>query len=472
MKAAASHEVIVIGGGSGGHAAARTAASLGARTALIECAPILGGLCVLRGCMPSKILIETSNRMRQIRDASRFGIRVGPPELDPEALRERVRDLIAEFRQAREYEMTTGAYELLRGTAAFKTPHELQLTAPDGRARLLSAHAYVIATGSAASIPEIPGLAETPYWTSDDVVRLPFLPRHLAVVGAGAVGMEYAHLFEGLGSQVTVIARGGTIMGGLDPEISAVIEAESTVRGIRFLKETTLKSVNHGKGGFRLELEGAAESLESDALLMATGRSPSTSGLGLEEIGIATEKGRIVIDERCATSRSDVFAAGDCASPVPVVHLAVIQGEVAGKNAVRLVKDGVRDAPAEWNRRSAMTAWFTAPQCVQIGLSLQEAAAQGRPVLSAKADYADHGKGMIAGCRRGFVKIIADAADGRLLGASGAGPQVAETGHLLQEAIELGLTAPGYLAIPHYHPTFAEAWSRAAEGIVSQLEGI
>ena len=258
----------------------------------------------------------------------------------------------------------------------------------------------------------------------------------------------------------------------VEDRASAVIEAESMARGIRFLKETTLKSVNHGKGGFRLELEGAAESLESDALLMATGRSPSTSGLGLEEIGIATEKGRIVIDERCATSRSDVFAAGDCASPVPVVHLAVIQGEVAGKNAVRLVKDGVRDAPAEWNRRSAMTAWFTEPQCVQIGLSLQEAAAQGRPVLSAEADYADHGKGMIAGCRRGFVKIIADAAEGRLLGASGAGPQVAETGHLLQEAIELGLTAPGYLAIPHYHPTFAEAWSRAAEGIVSQLEGI
>jgi len=469
MKPAESHDLIVIGGGSGGHAAAKTAANLGAKVALVESAGTLGGLCILRGCMPSKALIETANRMREIRNAARFGIRVGPPELDIEVFRERVRKLVEEFRHDRENDMTCGHYALLRGTARFTRPHEIEFTPADGTPRRLQATAFVIATGSVSAVPEIPGLAGTPYWTSDDVIRLPFLPEQLAVVGAGAIGMECAHLFEGLGSRVTVIARSPAIMRRMDPEIAAVLEEESTDRGIRFLKETVVKSVVHEEGRFRLELEGAATSLEADALLIATGRVPSTSGLGLEGIGIAMDGGRILIDERCATSVGHVFAAGDCASPVPVVHLAVIQGEVAGKNAIRLVRDGPRDAAAEWNRRSAMSGWFTEPQCVEIGLTEKEARERGKQVVSAKQDYAHQGKGIIVGCRRGFVKVIADAGTGRLVGAAAAGPLVIETAHLLQGAIELGLTATEYLAIPHYHPTLAEAWSRAVEGVARQL---
>lgn len=465
MKPAASHDLIVIGGGSAGHAAAKTAAGLGAKVALIESAELLGGLCILRGCMPSKTLIETANRMREIRDASRFGIRVADPELDVDALRERVRSLVTEFREHRKSEMTGGDYELLHGNASFTSEHEIEFATEDGESRSLRASTFVIATGSAPSVPQIPGLAGTPYWTSDHVVRLPFLPKHLAVVGAGAIGMECAHLFEGLGSRVTVIARGDSIMGHMDREVAEVIEAESEDRGIRFLKETKLKSVSHRQDSFSLSLEGAAESLEADALLIATGRKPAISHLGLEGIGITIEDGRILIDERCATSLGHVFAAGDCASPVPVVHLAVIQGEVAGKNAVRMARDGHREAAAEWNRKSAMSGWFTEPQCVEIGLSESRAKEKGIPIISARQDYADHGKGIIVGCRRGFVKVIAGADSGRLLGACGAGPLVVETSHVLQAAIELGLTAAEYLAIPHYHPTLAEAWSRAVEGL-------
>lgn len=470
MKPAESHDLIVIGGGSGGHAAARTAASLGARTALIESADTLGGLCILRGCMPSKALIETSNRMREIRDASRFGIQVAPPVLDLEALHERVATLLGEFQKHREQEMKDRTYELLRGSASFTAAHEVELREPGQEPRFLHAAAFVIATGSAPSIPKIPGLAGSPYWTSDDVVRLPYLPDHVAVLGSGAIGMECAHLFEGLGSRVTVIARGDSIMGRMDPEIAAVLEEESRERGIHFLKETTLESVAYGDARFQLALKGMAKSLEADALLIATGRVPATADLGLERAGVATEKGRIVIDERCSTSVPHIFAAGDCASPVPVVHLAVIQGEVAAKNAVRLVKDGHRDAAAEWNRRSVMSGWFTEPQCVEIGLSEKDAQQQGSTVISAKQSYAEHGKGRIVGCRHGFVKIIADAESGRLIGASAAGPAVIETAHLLQAAIELGLTASEYAAIPHYHPTLAEAWSRAAADLAGKLE--
>ncbi len=468
MKAATSHDLIVIGGGSAGHAAAKTAAGLGLKAALIESAATLGGLCILRGCMPSKALIETANRMRDIRRAEEFGIRVGEPRLDPAALRRRTEDLVEEFREYREDGMKSGRYELLRGVGRFSGPQELDFTGADGATRRLTAKAFVIATGSSPAVPGIPGLEGTPYWTSDEVVRLPFLPRHLAVLGAGAVGMECAHLFEGLGSRVTILTR-GSVLGRADPELAALIEEESRERGIRILKGTELEKVEHRENTFRLQLRGQTEVLEADALLIATGRSPATSELGLEAAGVAAEKGRILIDDRCVTSVPHIFAAGDCASPVPVVHVAVIQGEVAARNAVRLVRDGVREAPAEWDRRSAMLAWFTEPQCVEIGLSERAAAEDGIAVLTGKQDYADHGKGMIAGCRRGFVKVVAEAKTGRLIGACGCGPLVAETGHLLQEAIRLGVDARDYLDLPHYHPTFAEAWHRAVEDVAAKL---
>ena len=457
-----SYDLIVVGAGSAGHAAARTAADLGVRTALIE-AGELGGLCILRGCMPSKILIETANRMRVIRDAGRFGIRAADPELDPAGLRARLESLREDFRGERVTAMKAAAYALLRGEARFVSAHSVELTEPDGSVRSLEAGAFVIATGSRPSVPEIPGLGGTPYWTSDDVVRLPRLPECIAILGAGAVGMEFAHFFEGVGCRVTVIVRGNRIMSDSDPDIAAAMELESRQRGIGFLKEREVESVAHGPRGFRLEFSGGAEPLEADALLVATGRKPATGGMGLEEIGIAMEKGRIVIDERAATSLRHVFAAGDCASPRPVVHLAVLQGEVAARNAALVLRQDHSGHAAEWPGRAVMSAWFTEPQCVQIGLSETAAKEDKTPVVLGRQSYADHGKGMIAGSRHGFVKVVVDRETGRLLGATGIGPDVVETSHLLQAAIELRLSAAEYLAIPHYHPTLAEAWSRAVE---------
>ncbi len=462
MKRSRSYELLVIGGGSAGHAAARTGAELGLKTALVESAEILGGLCILRGCMPSKTLIETANRMRIMRDGTRFGIRGGAPALDLEGLRARLGLLMEDFRRDRVKAMESGTYQLLRGEARFVSAHAIDFTA-EGTTGRIEAGAFVIATGSRPVIPEIPGLKGTPFWTSDDMVRLPALPGRIAILGAGAVGMEAAHLFEGLGSKVTVIARGDSIMSGSDPDIATALEAESRERGIEFLKQTTVSSVAHERGVFTLKRGNAA--LEADALLIATGRKPETDRLELGAIGVAMEKGRIVINVRAVTSLPHVFAAGDCANRGAVVHLAVIQGEVAARNAVQLLRGGGSIAPATWQEDSAMSAWFTEPQCARIGLSETDARDRKIPVVVGRQSYADHGKGMIAGSRHGFVKVLADPASGRLLGAAGVGPEVVETAHLLQAAIALRLSAAEYLAIPHYHPTFAEAWSRAVEDV-------
>lgn len=470
MKHSYPYDLIVIGGGSAGHAAARNACVLGLRTALVEHAEVLGGLCVLAGCMPSKILIETANRMRAIRDAHRFGIRVEAPALDEDALRKRLRELVGNFQKYRVEEMQDGSYELVRGSASFMNPHQIEVSCPDASPRRMEAAAFIIATGSCPAIPDVPGLAGTPYWTSRDVVRLPPVPQRLAVVGAGAIGMECAHLFEGLGtSELTVVTRDSSVLGRIDPDVSAGLEEASRSRGIRFFKNTELSAVRHENNVFHLTLKGEAASLEADALLMATGRKPNTDRMRLEEIGVALENGSIIIDERCATSVGHIFAAGDCASPVPVVHLAVRQGEVAACNVARLVREGRMMSTTEWHRDTAMSGWFTEPQSVQIGHTEDVLRENGLHVISSRVDYTDHGKGMIKGVTHGFVKLLADAETGRLLGAAALGPAVIETCHSVSTAIHAGLTVREYLALPHYHPTLAEAWSRAADALADKI---
>lgn len=458
MEKCRKFQLVVIGGGSAGHAAAMEAAQSGVSTALVEQAPVLGGLCILRGCMPSKILIETANRMREIRRSESFAIRCGDPELDLAALQRRVAELTEEFRSYRHDEMTGGHYELIRGEARFRSPAVLEVDG--GR---LEASCFIVATGSSPVVPDIPGLAGTPFWTSDDVVRLPFVPRRLLVIGSGAIGMECAHLFEGLGSRVTLLARGSGIMGTMDPDVAAELEAEGSERGIVIRRNSPVKRVDFHNGVFHLRTGGRVQDHEADGLLVATGRAPATSALGLEHTGVSMHEGRILIDDQAATSVPGFFAAGDCASPAPVVHLAVEQGIVAARNAVRILRSDRRGRPARWNPGSTMSAWFTEPQCVQVGLSESEASERGIAVVEGRQDFADHGKGMIAGARHGFVKVVVDRSNGKIVGAAGVGPQVVETAHLLQAAIELGLTVTQYLAIPHYHPTFAEAWSRAVE---------
>ncbi|RYD38838.1 MAG: NAD(P)/FAD-dependent oxidoreductase [Verrucomicrobiaceae bacterium] len=460
------YDLIVIGGGSAGHSAASTGAKLGLRCALVEAPGPLGGLCILRGCMPSKAIIETANRMRAIREAGHFGITAVTPALDLPRLRERAGALLKDFRDYRRHEMEAGGYELIRGTATLVSPHEVELS--ENKQRLHGA-AIIIATGSKPDIPEIEGLEGTPYWTSDEMIELPELPETIAVVGHGAIGMEAAHLFEGLGSRVTVLVRGERILSHFDRDISRVIEAESLDRGITFLKNTEIFHVEHGAGKFHLSLTGR-DKLTVDALLIATGRTPNTIGFGFQKVGIAMDRKRILIDDRCSTSLPHIFAVGDCASPVAVVHLAVIQGAVAARNAGRMIRNGHSGLSHEWSPETAMTGLFTEPQCVEIGTGVKQAGEKGVPILTGRINYNDQGKGMIAGSRHGFVKIIAEAATHRIIGAAAAGPEVLETSHVVQVAISRGMTLEEFAAVPHYHPTLVEAWASAAEEALSGEE--
>jgi pyruvate/2-oxoglutarate dehydrogenase complex dihydrolipoamide dehydrogenase (E3) component len=220
-----------------------------------------------------------------------------------------------------------------------------------------------------------------------------------------------------------------------------------------------MAKVVHGDGVFTLHPK-QGKALEADAVLVATGRSPRTEGL--EASGVEMKQGRILIDRHAASSVPHIFAAGDCASPFPVVHLAVIQGEAAAQNIARLLH-GCGEPLAVWHEEWAMTALFTEPQVMRVGIDEEAMREQGYDPVSGRQDYFDYGKGIIVGDRHGFAKVTIDRGTGLILGATAVGPQVAETGHLLQFAVSRRLTIDDYLQLPHYHPTLAEAWQRAAE---------
>ena len=449
-------DLVVIGGGSGGYAAAKTAVDRGLTVAVVEGARELGGLCILRGCMPTKALLETSNRLRAIREAHEFGIQVAEPTLDLDALRNRKTKLIEGFKEYRVKGLEKGDFKLIRGTASFTSPHTIQV---EGLGEVTS-KTFVIATGSDERIPPIPGLRESPFWTSDDLVQMPSVPKSVVVVGTGAVGMESAHLFQGLGS------RRKPLVTSVEPAVSEAMEKRCTDLGIDLIFGEGLQEVMHGENGFTLKLsEGTT--LSCDQLIMATGRAPRIAGLNLEKAGFEPDLRRIAIDEHSQTSVPHIFAAGDCASPLAVVHLAVMQGEAAGANVDSLLKETPLEAT--WDSRLDMFGIFTDPEIVQVGLTAEAAKDAGLDPVSAEYRFDDQGKGEIVGEKHGLVILTADRATGEIIGASGMGPHVIDYAHTITVAMSQRLTVTDFLKIPSYHPTLGEIWTYVAEELTEAL---
>lgn len=465
MKETYDYDVLVLGGGSGGYAAAKEAAAGELKVGLIEAADEMGGLCILRGCMPSKTLIETANRLRAIAEADDFGIDVPAGKLRLDDLRARKERLISDFQHWRVKGMKTGDFNLIRGRGRFIDENTIEVVGEEGTKKLTAGH-FVISTGSKISVPPIDGLDDIDYWTSDDVVDIPEVPAETVVMGSGAIGMECAMMLAGLGSKVTVLSRSRPLVSGVEPECSEALLKRCEDVGIEVIFEHTAKSVE--KDGERVYLkiepkegvEGESRTLECDKLLLATGRKPLTEGIGLEVLGLEAGE-RIEINEYARTKAAHVFAAGDCASPLEVVHLAVKQGEAAGKNLVReLTGQGEEKT---WSMELKMLGIFTDPELVQMGLTEEEAREEGYDVWSETYEFAEQGKGEIVGEKRGLVKMVIDRGSRRILGAAGLGPGVVDHGHAVLVALHQKMTIDAFLDVPFYHPTLGEIWTYVGE---------
>jgi mercuric reductase len=415
--------IAVIGSGGAAMAAALKAVERGATVTLIERGTI-GGTCVNIGCVPSKIMIRAAH-IAHLRRESPFdgGIEASTPAILRERLLTQQQTRVEELRHAK-YESildSTPAITTLRGEARFSGEHSLSVRLHDGGERVVDFDRCLIATGASPAIPPIPGLEDTPYWTSTEALASDTLPERLAVIGSSVVAVELAQAFARLGSQVTLLAR-RTLLFREDPAIGEAVTAAFRLEGIRVLEYTQASQVAYADGEFVLDTPQGE--VRADKLLVATGRTPNTEKLALDSAGIAVnELGAIVIDSQMRTSSSHIYAAGDCTDQPQFVYVAAAAGTRAAIN--------MTGGDASLDLSAVPSVVFTAPQVATIGYSESEAHHDGIETDSRTLTLDNVPRALANFDMRGFIKLVAEAGSGRLIGVQAVTP---EAGELIQTA--------------------------------------
>lgn len=445
--------ILVLGSGPGGYVAAIRAAQLGADVTLVERAA-LGGTCLNAGCIPTKAILHTARLLDEARSGSAFGVDAEPRLNFPKAMARKnaiVRQLAAGVTGL----LKANRVRVLRGTAAFVGEKEVEIAAPEGEVLRPAADAVVIAVGAVPAMPPIPGVDSPGCLDSTGILSLETVPPRLAVVGGGVVGVEMATAFSSLGSKVTVIEILDEILPMMDRELTRTVRNKMLKRGVEFLLGARVLSITPGADALEVAVDhrGDGKTVLAETVLVAAGRRPDTEALGLDRAGIATERGRIVTNERQETNVPGVYAVGDCTGGMMLAHVASVQGEVAAENA--LGGDSVTDL------KTSPSCVYTSPEFAGVGLTEEEATARGVSYRVGKFPLLANGKTLIMG-GEGMIKVLAAPEDGRILGVHIVGPRATD---LIAEgalAVGLGTTAEQLVEVIHAHPTVGEAVREAA----------
>jgi len=416
--------IAVIGSGGAAMAAALKAAELGARVTLIERGTI-GGTCVNVGCVPSKIMIRAAH-IAHLRRSGPFdaGVAPGTPRIDRRALVAQQQARVDELRRAK-YEGILDAnanIAVMRGEARFKDARTLAVKPAQGAERTVVFDRALIATGASPAVPAIPGLAGTPFWTSTEALVAEEVPEHLIVLGGSAVGLELGQAFARLGARVTVLELTERLLPAEDEDVGRGLREALEAEGIEVHTAFRTESVHYAGGRFRIAGNGGT--LTGDRLLVATGRRANTAGLGLEAIGVKTlGNGAITVDERLRASAPNIYAAGDCTNQPQFVYVAAAGGTRAAIN--------MTGGEAVLDLSAVPAVVFTDPQVATVGLA--ERAARERGIAAETRTLAlDNVPRALANFdTRGFIKMVADAGSGRLLGVQAV---AAQAGELIQTA--------------------------------------
>lgn len=458
-----SYDFVVIGGGSAGFNAARVATGLGLKTAIVDGARELGGLCILRGCMPSKTLLYMAEVLHLAQKGKTFGLKIPSASADMKAIHARKKRIIADFADYRDRALKSGKFDLLRANARFLDAHTLQLS----NGERIRGRKFLIGTGSRVSTPPIPGLAEAKAWTSDDVLDLDFIPKSVIVLGGGIVACELAQFLNRIGAKVTLIQRSPNILRDHSPEASTVVQQAFVDEGIELFAGTQLKQISTDRRGVAVEFVHDGKKIVRRAahLFNALGREPNTAPLDLNAARVATKpNGQIVINKWQQTSAPHIYAAGDCSGPVEIVHIAIQQGELAARHAA-----GVKKLkPVDYSL--LLNVVFTDPQLATIGKLQEELEEAGTPHLVASYPFNDHGKSILMEANYGYVKVIAEPKRGRILGAEIVGRDAGELIHCFSGPLAMKATVFDILRAPWYHPTLAEIVTYPLEEIADQIQ--
>ncbi len=453
------YDVVIVGGGPGGYVGAIRAAQLGLRVALVEREKV-GGTCLHVGCIPTKAMLHTAELLDHLKDAQDLGISAPRISLDLAAVHKRKARVVDQLYKGVQFLMRKNKIDVFTGEGRFLDRQKLGVALHDGSETELAARHLVIATGSAPrSIPGV-SIDNVRILDSTSALGLPEVPRSIAILGAGAVGVEFASLFRAFGSEVTIIELLPTLVPLEDEEIGQALEKSFSRRGIKVYTQATTTQVEAKDRTVRITLTKGQQqtTIEADYLLVAVGRAPVTMGLAVEEAGVSLEKEAVKVDRQFRTTGPNIYAIGDVITGQAPYRLA----HVASDEAVSVVEAiaGAESRPPQYETVPRPT--FCIPQVATMGLSERQAKEQGYEVKVGRFNFQANSKAAIEGARDGFVKVVTDAKIGELLGIHMIGPMVTE---LLAEGVAaryLEGTALEVGTAVHSHPTLSEAVKEAA----------
>ena len=453
MAADSEYDVVVIGAGPGGYVAAIRAAQLGMRTAVVE-RDALGGVCLNWGCIPSKALLKNAEVLRLLHRANEFGFQFDNLRVDYSKAVDRSRRVVERNTRGIGYLLKKNGIEHIKGEATLKDSRTAQV-APDGR--VVRAKHFVLATGTRPrSIPALTVDGDL-VMTSRHALELRQLPSSVAIVGAGATGVEFAYLYNAYGVEVTVIELMPRVVPSEDEEISQELEKELSGDGIKFITGSGVTEMTPIPGGSSLKLEsyGNITEITCDKVLVAVGVQANSENLGLEALGVATDRGFIQIDGNMSTNVPGVYAIGDVTGKLLLAHVASAQGVMAAETIA-----GLETQALDYGTMPRAT--YCVPQIASFGLTEQQAREQGYNVKIGKFPFQASGKALAIGESRGMVKLVVDEKYGELLGGHMIGPEVTEMlAELSMTKLLEGTTLElGWMV--HSHPTLSEAIKEAA----------
>ena len=455
-------KALVIGAGTGGYPCAIRLGQLGVDVMIVEKGNP-GGVCLNVGCIPSKALISATKLAHKAQHAANMGITFAPPKVDMKQMQVWKAGIVKK--------LTSGVSSLVKGnggeyrqaTAEFLGPKKVKLTYADGKPEdIVEAENIVIATGS---LPiEIPGfkIDQKRIVDSTGALDIDYVPQEMIVIGGGYIGLELGQTFQRLGTKLTVVEGLDRILATMDKDLGDPVAKQIKADGGEILTGTKAVSWREegGKALVKVDTNGQTKEIPADVVLVAVGRRPITQGLAIEKTGVKIEKGFIVVDERMQTSVPGIYACGDVVGQPMLAHKSSHEGEliaeiIAGKNRI----NDARTIPA---------VVFTEPEIATAGMSKSEAEAKGHKVTEGKFPFSVSGRAMAIDEMKGFVKVIADAEDERILGVSIVGPEASDLISEAALAIEMGAYVPDVALTIHPHPTLGEAVMEAAKHAIGE----
>ena len=457
-----SYDLIIIGSGPGGYVCAIRAAQLGLKTAIIEKRQTFGGTCLNIGCIPSKALLHASDMFEEAGHGfEALGIKIGTPKLDLAAMMKHKDDTVAANVQGVAFLLKKNKVDSFIGTGSIAAPGKVLVTAADGTTQTLETTNIVIATGSDST--PLPGVTidEKTIVTSTGALTLEKVPERMLIVGAGVIGLELGSVWRRLGTEVTVVEYLDRILPGMDDEIAKQFQRILAKQGVTFHLGSKVTKVETGKKGATVTVEpaagGALKSIETDIVLVAIGRRPYTEGLGLEAAGVALERGKIVIDAHFRSNVAGIYALGDVVRGPMLAHKAEDEGLA--------VAEIIAGKAGHVNYDVIPGVVYTMPEIASIGKTEEELKAAGIAYAVGKFPFTANGRARATRHMDGFVKVLADAATDRVLGAHIIGAGAGDLIHEVAVLMEFGGSSEDLARTCHAHPTMSEAVKEAAMGV-------